>query len=156
MPETAPARFPSEPRASARAALRAARCRVRFVSGSVVACLSAGCGGIVWQADLGGAQRQAARDGSLVLAYYSSPFNADCSQMEQTVFNNGDVIETMRGVLPVQLDALWHRKWAESLGIRTIPTFVLYGPDGQILNIRRGAMNEGQFRGFIVGGKLSR
>jgi len=115
-----------------------------------------GCGGIIWSPDLAGAQRQAAQDGSFVLAYYFSPLSEECSQMEQTVFTNEDVVATMKGVLPVRLDAFWNREWADALGIRTIPTFVLYGPDGQILNIRRGVMNEGQFRGFIVGGKLSR
>jgi len=115
-----------------------------------------GCGQIIWRGDLGGAQRQAAKDGRLVLVYYGSPLNSDCARMDRTVFSTPEVIDTMAGTIPVRLDPLWHRRWARRLGIGRVPSFVIYGPDGQVINIRQGAMNEAQFRAFVVGGKLNR
>lgn len=114
-----------------------------------------GCGEIIWRGDLGGAQRQAKRDGRLVVVYYASLFDKACREMDDRVFYSLDVIHTMAGTIPVRLEARWHRPWARQLGIERIPSFVIYGSDGQIISLRQGAMNEPQFRAFIVAGKLN-
>ncbi|MHC4093784.1 MAG: hypothetical protein ACYSVY_26515, partial [Planctomycetota bacterium] len=62
-----------------------------------------GCSDIIWRGDLGGAQRQAAKDGRLVLVYYGSAFNQDCARMDRTVFRSREVIDTMAGTIPVRL-----------------------------------------------------
>lgn len=111
---------------------------------------------MIWRGDLAGAQRQAANDGRLVLVYYWSLTSEDCAQMDRTVFNDQAVIDTMAGTIPVRLDTLFHGRWARRLGIAVVPSFVIYGPDGQVINIREGAMNEAQFRAFVVSGKLNR
>ncbi|MFQ5491019.1 MAG: hypothetical protein ACE5GE_09885 [Phycisphaerae bacterium] len=115
-----------------------------------------GCGEIIWRGDLAGAQRQASRDGRLVVVYYSALLNRDCQIMDSRVFLNGDVIKTLAGTIPVRLEAAWHRRWADQLGIRQIPSFVIYGQDGKAIRIRQGPMDEAQFRAFIVAGKLNR
>jgi hypothetical protein len=123
---------------------------------SLVPVAISGCSEVIWSGDLAGAQRQAAKDGRLVLVYYGSPLNPDCARMERTVFSVPEVIDAMAGTIPVRLDPLWHRRWARRLGIGRIPSFVIHGPDGQVINIRQGAMNEAQFRAFVIGGKLNR
>lgn len=114
-----------------------------------------GCGEIIWRGDLGGAQKQARRDGRFVVVYYAALFDEACRKMDDQVFFSGDVIDTMAGTIPVRLEARWHRPWARQLGIERIPSFVLYGSDGHVISIRQGAMNEPQFRAFIVAGKLN-
>ena len=105
---------------------------------------------------MAGAQRQAAKDGRLVLVYYWSLANDDCAQMDRTVFNDQVVIDAMAGTIPVRLDALFHGRWARQFGIDQVPSFVIYGPDGQVISIRQGTMNEARFRAFVVSGKLNR
>ena len=117
--------------------------------------LMGGCSEIIWRGDLAGAQRQAGRDGRLVVVYYGSFLDHDCQKMDERVFSSFDVIDTMAGTIPVRLEAAWHRRWAEQLGIRQIPSFVIYGSDDRVISIRQGAMNEPQFRAFIVAGKLN-
>ena len=119
----------------------------------VVVC---GCSEVMWSGDLSGAQRRAAKDGRLVLVYYWSLANDDCARMDRTVFNDQVVIDTMAGTIPVRLDALFHGRWAKKLGIVQLPSFVIYGPDGQVIGIRQGTMDEAQFRAFVVSGKLNR
>ena len=115
-----------------------------------------GCSEILWRGDLGGALRQSAKDGRLVMVYYHQFTNEACQKMNRTVFRSQDVFTTMAGTIPVRLDALLHRKWARGLGISRPPAFVMYDPQGQVLRIRQGFMDEAQFRGFIVAGKLNR
>ncbi len=115
-----------------------------------------GCSEILWSGDLAGAQRQAASDGRLVLAYYWSPLNEDCARMDRTVFTDQAVIDTMAGTIPVRLDTLFHKTWARRLGFFGPPAFAIYGPDGRVINVRRGGMNDAQFRAFVVSGKLNR
>jgi len=129
---------------------------VRLGLGCLVLASVSGCSDIAWQPSLSAAQQQAARDGRVVLVYYWSLFNRDCKDMDRTVFRNQDVIETLAGTLPVRLDPTFHRSWARRSGVRRIPAFAVYGPDGQLLNLREGPLNEGQFRAFVISAKLSR
>ena len=126
-----------------------------FVAG-LVPVVVGGCSEVIWSGDLAGAQRKAAGDGRLVLVYYWSLASDDCAQMDRAVFNDQVVIDTMAGTIPVRLDALFHGRWAQKLGIDQVPSFVIYGPDGQVISIRQGTMNEARFRAFVVSGKLNR
>ncbi|MCP4245553.1 MAG: thioredoxin family protein [bacterium] len=132
----------------------------RFVAAScllpLASCLAPGCSDVIWRSDLSGAQRQAARDGRLVLVYYGSPTHEECARMDRTVFNDREVIDTMAGTIPVRLSPLLSRRWAGELGIQTVPTFVAYAPDRRVINVRPGAMDSDQFRAFVIGAKLNR
>jgi hypothetical protein len=76
--------------------------------------------------------------------------------MDRTVFRSREVIDTMAGTIPVRLAPLLHGGWARRLDVRRIPSFVLYDPEGEVINIRQGRMDEAQFRAFVIGGKLNR
>ncbi|HUU83933.1 MAG TPA: thioredoxin family protein [Phycisphaerae bacterium] len=133
------------------------RRRILFVLVTgLVGTACSGCSDILWSGNLAGAQRQAAKDGRLVLVYYWSWLNEDCDRMDRTVFNDQAVIDTMAGTIPVRLDAAFHRRWARERGIERLPSFVIYSPDGAVISTRQGTMNEGQFRAFVVSGKLNR
>ena len=111
-----------------------------------------GCSEVIWRGD----QRKAAGDGRLVLVYYGTPLDSACARMDRTVFRTREVIDTLAGTIPVRLAPAFHRRWARDLGIRRVPSFVIYGPDGQVINIRQGPMDEAQFRAFVISGKLNR
>lgn len=134
--------------------------RVAVLAGLILpllAGLSSGCANqLFWRPDLGGAMNLAAREDRFVVVSYWSDFNDDCIRMDQTVFRSPQVLETMRGTVPVRLIAGFNNEWARQVGVSRPPAFVVYGPDGQLLRRQEGYMDEGTFRGFIVAAKLAR
>ena len=122
----------------------------------VLAITLAGCGTkLVWRPDLGGAMQLATRENRFVVVAYWSALNADCMEMERTVFQSQDVVDIMAGTVPVRLDPLLHKAWAREAGVSRVPSFVVYAPDGRILRRHEGFLDEAAFRGFIVAAKLS-
>ncbi len=99
--------------------------------------------------------KEAAREGRAVLVYYWQPFNNDCRQMDRTVFRSKEVLAQMRGIIPVRLDATFNRKQGERLGLRTVPSFLVLGPGGEVLRGRSGIMDVDQFLAFLTVAKLS-
>jgi hypothetical protein len=122
----------------------------------VLAATCPGCSDVIWRPDMDGAKRDAANDGRVVLVYYASQMNRNSVQMDTTVFRDPAVIDAMSGTIPVRVDALFYKGWAEELGITEIPAFAVYGPDGSLIGLRQGLMNEAQFRAFVIGSKLSK
>ena len=82
--------------------------------------------------------------------------NEDCARMDRTTFADQAVIGTMAGTIPARMDALFHMTWARRLGFFGPPAFVIYGSDGKVVDVRRGGINDAQFRAFVVSGKLNR
>ena len=115
-----------------------------------------GCSGVHWRLGLDAAVSKAAREDRLVLVYYWQPFNADCGRMDRTVFRSEEVLAQMQGMIPVKLDATFHGKRGEQLGLREVPSFLVVGPDGAILRRGRGVMDVDQFLAFLVMAGLSR
>jgi hypothetical protein len=121
-----------------------------------LASLLSGCANqLFWRPDLGGAMNLAAREGRIIVVSYWSDFDDDCIRMDQTVFRSPQVLETMKGTVPVRLIAGFSNEWARQAGVSRPPAFVVYGPDGRLLRRKQGYMDEGTFRGFIVAAKLS-
>ena len=118
--------------------------------------LFSGCSRIVWRPDLGGAYDLAARENRIIIVAYWSSFNSDCSTMESEVFTSGDVYDTMAGTVPVRLDSLTNKKWAEQVGVSVVPSFVAIAPDGRILRRHEGYMKEPAFRAFVVAAKMAK
>ncbi|UCG15298.1 MAG: thioredoxin family protein [Phycisphaerales bacterium] len=115
-----------------------------------------GCGTkLVWRPDLGGAMQLASRENRFVVVAYWSALNADCMEMERTVFQSQDVVDIMAGTVPVRLSPMLHKAWAREAGVNRVPSFVVYAPDGRILRRHEGFLDEAAFRGFIVAAKLS-
>jgi hypothetical protein len=115
-----------------------------------------GCSRIVWRPDLGGAMQLAARENRIVVVAYWSAINGDCDRMEYEVFASPDVYDTMTGTVPVRLDAWLNKDWARQAQVATVPSFVIYAPNGELLKRHEGSMTEPEFRAFVVAGKLAR
>lgn len=114
-----------------------------------------GCGRVFWRPDLGGGMRLAAERNQVVVVAYWSSLNEDCMRMEEKVFSNPDVVKSLGGTVPVRLPALTNQKFAEDYGLSVVPSFVVFAPDGQVLRIGQGYMDEARFRGMIEAAKLS-
>ncbi len=133
------------------------RAKIRFAALGLIFAAGAnpGCSDVIWRSNLQAAQRDAGNDGRLVLAYYWSLFDRECLEMDSSIFNDDDVIAAMAGTIPVRLDALWHGRWAREVGVRSAPSFAIYGPDGNLISVRQGPMDKHQFRAFVHSGKLN-
>jgi thiol:disulfide interchange protein len=108
-----------------------------------------------WRPDLGGAMRLAAQRNTIVVAAYWSTFNKDCQQMEDEVFTHPDVVATLKSTIPVRLEAWSNKDFAKTYSLRTVPSFVVFAPDGRVLRVTEGFLNEGRFRGMIEAARLS-
>jgi hypothetical protein len=136
-----------------------ANTRVTVLAGLILLSLAglvSGCANqLFWRPDLGGAMNLAAREDRFVVVSYWSDFNDDCIRMDQTVFRSPQVLEIMKGTVPVRLIAGFNNEWARQVGVSRPPAFVVYGPEGQLLRRHEGYLDEASFRGFIVAAKLS-
>ncbi len=114
-----------------------------------------GCSQIPWRPDLGGALRQASRTNRLVVVAYWSGFDSQCQEMERKVFSLQEVQDSLAETIPVRIASWADRKFAESYGISKVPAFVVLGPDGRLLRMVQGYVDEGRFRGMIEAAKLN-
>jgi thiol:disulfide interchange protein len=114
-----------------------------------------GCSQVFWRPDLGGAMRMAGQRNQVVLVAYWSALNEDCMRMDREVFTDDQVVETLRGVVPVKLSTLTSQRFAEDYGLTTVPSFVIFGPEGQVLRTSAGYMDEASFRGMVQAAKMS-
>ena len=129
--------------------------RVTFLVAMLCTLSTTGCGKIFWRPDLGGAMRLAAEQNRVVILAFWSPLNRDCIRMSWEVFSREEVQESLRGTIPVRVDALFSSKLREEYGLRVVPSFIAFGPDGSILKVATGYLNEARFRGFVEAAKLS-
>ena len=125
---------------------------VLILAGVVSFC--GGCSRVRWRLGLDGALRQAAREHRLVLVYYWKPFNADCRLMNRTVLRADEILAQMEGMILVKLDATFHKKQGERLGLREVPSFVVIAPNGRVLRRRSGVMGVDAFLAFLVLARL--
>ncbi len=134
--------------------MKVAGSMIRMLVVCVLLMLS-GCSRIPWRPDLGGALRQAARTNRLVVVAYWSDFDAQCQEMDRDVFSLQEVRDSLAETIPVRLASWANRKFADSYGITKVPSFVVMGPNGQVLRILQGYVSEGRFRGMIEAAKLN-
>lgn len=133
------------------------RWRRALLFGAVLGALSTtGCSRIIWRPDLGGAMRLASEENRVVILAFWSSLNPDCVRMSLDVFSRKEVQQALRGTIPVRLDALLSSKLREEYGLRVVPSFIAFGPDGGILKVATGYMDEARFRGFVEGAKLAK
>jgi hypothetical protein len=114
-----------------------------------------GCSRVFWRPDLGGGMRLAAERNQVVVVAYWSALNEDCMRMEDQVFSNPEVVKALGGTVPVRISALTSQRFAEDYGLTVVPSFVVFGPDGGVLRVAQGYMDEARFRGMVEAAKLS-
>ncbi|MCB9851184.1 MAG: thioredoxin family protein [Phycisphaerales bacterium] len=117
---------------------------------------SSGCSQVFWRPDLGGAMRLAAERNQIVVVAYWSPLNEDCMRMEREVFTNDEVKKCLGRTVPVRISSLTSKSFADDYGLTEVPSFVVFGPSGEVLRVETGYMNEASFRGMVEAARLSK
>jgi thiol:disulfide interchange protein len=98
--------------------------------------------------------RLAAERNQIVVVAYWSALNEDCVRMEERVFKHQDVVRTLRNTVAVKLPALTNQRFADDYGLMIVPSFVIFGSDGQVLRVAQGYMDEARFRGMVEAARL--
>ncbi len=112
--------------------------------------MAAGCGPIRWERTLEAGLKRAAAEQRPALIMFASAVSMDCREMDQKVFSDPQVQKTMETFVPVRLDFVWDRKLAEDLGVRSVPSFVVFRPDRSVAGFHEGKMDAAKFGTFLV------
>lgn len=122
----------------------------------VVLPLCSACDQVHWRVSLDQALKKGERENRLVLVYYWQAFDKDCRRMDAEVFGTEEVLDQIKEMIPVKLDATISRTRGEQLGLREVPSFLVIGPSGEFLRRSSGVMDVDQFLAFLVVARLSR
>ncbi|MCA9151579.1 MAG: DUF255 domain-containing protein [Planctomycetales bacterium] len=90
---------------------------------------------IAWQTDFESALQQAHAQNRPLLLHFWTPECVPCRRLEQKVFNQARVAETMGDFfVPVKINANAHPELAARYKIETVPTDVIVGPNREVLH----------------------
>lgn len=113
------------------------RMRTRNVAVITLACLLTGAGlaaaeTVDWETDVEAAFAKAKAEDRPLLLHFWTPTCVPCRQLEQTVFNQQPVIDSMHNhFVPVKINAHEHPDLATRYGIRSVPKDVIVTSDNQ-------------------------
>jgi len=108
---------------------------------SALSCvLLAGCnGGIHWEGpSYSDASATARRTNKLTFVYFRSWYLVECTNFEEQILKQPDILAETRSVVCVVLDYDWDRPLAQKWGLKTVPAFAIVAPDGNVL-VRQAA-----------------
>jgi hypothetical protein len=100
----------------------------------------AGCnGGIHWQGPtFNDARALARRTNKLTFVYFRSWYLVECTNFEEQVLKQPDVLAETRSMVCVVLDYDWDRPLAQRWGLKTVPAFAIVSADDEVL-VRQAA-----------------
>jgi len=95
----------------------------------------AGCnGGIHWQgpsfAEAGALARRANK---LTFVYFRSWYLVECTDFEEKILKNPEVLAEARGMVCAVLDFDWDRPLAQQWHLKTVPALAIVAPSGELL-----------------------
>jgi thioredoxin-like negative regulator of GroEL len=95
----------------------------------------AGCnGGVHWEGPtFQDAQALGRNRNRPIFVYFRSWYLVECTQFEEQVLKNPEILAETRGMVCVPLDFDRDRPLAQQWGIKTVPAFVIVAPGGQVL-----------------------
>lgn len=102
----------------------------------LLALISGGCAaGVQWEigpyADM---QRRAAAADKLTFIYFRSWYLVECTQFEENVLKDPEVLAELRSVVAVPLDFDYDQPLAQQWGIDDRPAYVIVSPDRTVLS----------------------
>ena len=101
---------------------------------------------VPWAPNLQAAIQMASRQHQLVLAHFWSPTCVPCKRLEETVFTDPIVAQSIaRDYVPVKIDAQAFPDTARQYGVEKLPTDVIIAPTGQLVHRRVSPLDAQQF-----------
>jgi len=99
-----------------------------------------------WQPTLDGAKRVANQSGRLVLVHFWAPWCQACKTMEQNVFGQPEIANSIESnCVPVRLNFDHFPATAKQFGVTSLPTSIIMTPDGQSVGKIEGALLGSQY-----------
>jgi hypothetical protein len=94
-----------------------------------------GCnGGIHWQGPtFADGQALARRSNKLTFVYFRSWYLVECTDFEEKILKDPEVLAETRGLVCVVLDFDWDRPLAQQWHLKTVPAFAMVAPSGELL-----------------------
>jgi hypothetical protein len=110
-------------------------CAVGQVLALAVALGLAGCnGGIHWQGPMfADAYAAARRAHKLTFVYFRSWYLVECTDFEEKVLKNPEVLAETRSMVCCVLDFDWDRPLAQQWRLKSVPAFAIVAPSGELL-----------------------
>lgn len=79
------------------------------------------------------AQDLARKSGKLTFVYFRSWYLVDCTNFEENVLKNPEVLLLTRGMVCVPLDFDWDQPLAHQWNLQRVPAFAIIAPSGDVL-----------------------
>ncbi len=79
------------------------------------------------------AQAKARAAGKATLVYFRSWYLVECTEFEEKILKDPEVLAETRDMVCVPLDYRWDRPLAEEWGISRVPALAITAPDGELL-----------------------
>lgn len=106
-------------------------------------------GEIAWIEDIASAQGRARQSDRPMLLYAHTELSNTCQELEANVLTEESVIEAIGATIPLKLNMREHTEDAHRFSVFTVPTLVVFNPNGQELNRLTGDISAGDVTGMI-------
>jgi hypothetical protein len=126
-----------------RAFALAARATLFFLLLSLVA----GCGGsgVRWRVGLYRDNYDyAQREQKLSLVYFRNWYSVDCTNFEERVLKDPEVVAETRDMVCTLLEYGWYKDFAGKWGLTEVPAFAIVSPDGEVIARGQGAITRAE------------
>lgn len=132
------------------------RYAVAMVTGLLLACGLAGCGGpnVAWT--VGSALSKARQTNQLVLVEFWGLGVTACSEMDRKVYTDPMVRHDLEEFVRVRVDYGLNRRMAGDLQVTGVPGFAAVRPDGSLIASSTGPMDADGLRRFLIRAKIFR
>ena len=90
----------------------------------------------------------AAEDKPLVIVFHAD-WCPVCQKMERTTFQNAEVVERLRSVVPLKVDVDDRQDLADRFGVTALPTTVVATPAGETVTFKTGYLDAAQFLALL-------
>jgi thioredoxin-like negative regulator of GroEL len=105
-----------------------------------------------WSTNLDAALKEAPSKDQPVLAYFTASWCGPCRLLAKTTFKDETVLQALDSFQRVLLDVDVHSTLAEQRGIRAVPTFQIFTPDGQVILTLTGYQDARNFTDWLTNG----
>lgn len=113
-----------------------------------------------WHNNVDDAITQAGQSRKPILVYFTADWCPPCQSFKKQVLADSDVKATLESQFVLVMIDLTQQggdnaKLANKLGVRSIPTLILYDADGQEIDRKNGGMDAGYFQQWLATGSVN-